>query len=125
MNKKYSESLEDYLEAICLKGGKNVKSIELAKHLDVSRASVNKAINTLIDKGLVEKEYYGDISLTEEGKQVSNNILWKHKLLKKFLINFLDVNEDIASKEACGLEHSISNETASKLENLIEKLEKL
>lgn len=123
--KKYSESLEDYLEAINVKGGQNVKSIELAKHLNVSRASVNKAINTLVDKGLVNKEYYGDISLTEEGKKISSKILWKHKLLKKFLVEFLDVDEEIASEEACGLEHSISDETASKLEELIMKLENI
>ena len=122
--KKYSESLEDYLEAIGLKGGENVKSVELARHLNVSRASVNKAVNTLIDKGLVEKEYYGDISLTEEGKSVSNRILWKHELLKKFLIDILKVSEETASNEACGIEHSISDDTTMKLEKFIEKLEK-
>ena len=122
INKGYSESLEDYLEAICVKGGEHVKSIDLAKELDVSRASVNKAINTLIEKGLVEKAYYGDISLTEEGKVVSKKILWKHKLLKKFFIEVLEVPEKIANKEACGVEHSISDETALKLEKLMEKL---
>jgi Mn-dependent DtxR family transcriptional regulator len=123
-SKRYSESLEDYLEAICLKGGANVKSVELARHLNVSRASVNKAVNTLIEKKLVEKEYYGDISLTEEGQRISNEILRKHKLLKKFLIDILDVPEDIASIEACGIEHSISDETAHKLELLMESLKK-
>ena len=48
-NNRYSESLEDYLEAICLKGGEDVKSVELARLFNVSRASVNKAINTLIE----------------------------------------------------------------------------
>lgn len=122
-SKKYSESLEDYLEAICLKGGENVKSVELARHLNVSRASVNKAINTLIEEKLVNKEYYGNISLTEEGQRVSNKILWKHRLLKKFLVDILEVPEEEASNEACGIEHSISDETAVKLEKLMEKLE--
>lgn len=122
-NKKFSESLEDYLEAICLKGGENVKSVELARHLNVSRASVNKAVNTLIEKKLVEKEYYGDISLTEEGKRISTKILWKHKLLKKFLVEILGVTEETASEEACGIEHSISDDTAFKLEKLVQKLE--
>ncbi|MBI9008836.1 MAG: metal-dependent transcriptional regulator [Tenericutes bacterium] len=122
-NTKYSESLEDYLEAICLKGGEDVKSVELARHLNVSRASVNKAINTLIEKKLVEKEYYGNISLTEEGKKVSKKILWKHRLLKRFLIDHLEVSEEVASHEACGIEHSISDETAEKLEKLMEQLE--
>lgn len=124
VNKVYSESLEDYLEAICLKGGEKVKSVDLARHLNVSRASVNKAINILIEEKLVEKEYYGDISLTEEGQRISNKILWKHRLLKKFLVDVLEVSEEIASKEACGIEHSISDETAQKLEKLMESLKK-
>jgi len=121
--RRYSESLEDYLEAICVKGGEHVKSVELARHLDVSRASVNKAINTLIEKKLVEKEYYGDVSLTEEGKRISNVILWKHKLLKRFLIDILGVSEEVASTEACGIEHTISEDTALKLETLMKTLE--
>lgn len=68
-SKKYSESLENYLEAICMHGGINVRSIDLAKQLKVSRASVNKAINTLIEEGLVEKELYGDISLHQKEKK--------------------------------------------------------
>lgn len=118
-NKKYSESLENYLETICLFGGNHVKSIDLAKHLHVSRASVNKAINTLIEEGLVEKELYGDISLTQAGKEISSKVLWKHNLLKKFLIDVLDVSPKIANTEACGIEHSISDDTAKKLEQLM------
>jgi len=121
-SKKYSESLEDYLEAICMHGGSNVKSIELANQLKVSRASVNKAINTLIDEGLVEKELYGEISLTKRGQELSNKILWKHNLLKKFLIDVLGVPPTRANREACGIEHSISEDTAKKLEELLSKL---
>ena len=121
-NRKYSESLENYLETICLFGGENVKSIDLANHLKVSRASVNKAINTLIDKGLVNKELYGDISLTKEGRKISKNVLWKHNMLKEFLIDILDVEPTLAAKEACGIEHMISNDTAEKLENLMKKI---
>jgi len=121
-NRRYSESLENYLEAICMHGGKHVKSIDLAKQLNVSRASVNKALNTLIDEGMVAKELYGDISLTDKGKELSNKILWKHKLLRKFLIEILKVEPETANHEACGIEHSISDETAEKLEKLIDNL---
>ncbi|MCK5732085.1 MAG: metal-dependent transcriptional regulator [Tenericutes bacterium] len=121
-NKKYSESLENYLETICLFGGDDVKSIDLANHLKVSRASVNKAVNTLIDEGLVEKELYGNISLTEEGKRISRNVLWKHNMLKKFLTDILGVNEELATKEACCIEHVISDDTAKRIENLMIKI---
>ena len=121
-NKKYSESLENYLETICLFGGDNVKSIDLANHLKVSRASVNKAVNSLIDKGLVEKELYGNISLTDEGRKISKNVLWKHNMLKKFLTDVLEVSEEVATEEACCIEHVISNDTAKKVENLMIKI---
>ncbi len=121
-SKKYSESLENYLEAICMHGGINVRSIDLAKQLKVSRASVNKAINTLIEEGLVEKELYGDISLTSKGKEISHKILWKHNLLKSFLVDILKVEPGRANEEACGIEHSISDETGRKLEKFMEQI---
>ncbi len=121
-NSSYSESLEDYLEAIYLLGGNNVKSIDLAKKLSVSRASVNRAVNTLIDKGLVNKELYGDISLTNKGKNTSSTVLRKHKILKKFLIEVLGVSPEVAEDEACGIEHNISVDTADKIEKLVDKL---
>ncbi len=124
MKNNYSESLENYLEAICVKGGEHVKSIDLAKHLNVSRASVNRAINTLIDEGLVEKKPYGDISLTEAGKRVSQKVFWKHKLLRRFLIDFIGVAPDLANEEACGMEHTISDETAEKIEAFMATIEK-
>lgn len=124
MKNNYSESLENYLEAICIKGGEHVKSIDLAKHLNVSRASVNRAINTLIDEGLVEKKPYGDISLTEAGKKVSQKVFWKHKLLRRFLIDFIGVAPDLANEEACGMEHTISDETAEKIEAFMASIEK-
>ncbi len=122
MSKRYSESLENYLETICMLGEEHVKSIDLAKKLNVSRASVNKAINTLMEKGLVDKEPYGDISLTEEGKKVSQNVLWKHNMLKEFLIDVLEVDPSLAVDEACGIEHMISDDTARKLEGLMNKI---
>ncbi len=120
--RKYSESLENYLETIYMFGGIDVKSIDLAKHLDVSRASVNSAINSLIEKKLVTKALYGNISLTDEGVEVSKKILQKHELLKEFLIDILHVPKEQAENEACGIEHVISDFTASQIKKLIKQL---
>lgn len=121
-NKRYSESLENYLETIYMFGGENVKSIDLANHLKVSRASVNNAINSLIEKKLVTKELYGNINLTEEGLEVSKKILGKHELLKAFLIDVLKVNPQQAEDEACGMEHVISDYTANQIKKLMKQL---
>jgi len=120
--KRYSESLEDYLETIYMFGGKDVKSIDLAKHLNVSRASVNNAINSLIKKNLVTKALYGNISLTEEGLEVSRSVLAKHELLKEFLIDILHVKPSLAEEEACGIEHVISDDTARKIKRLTKQI---
>ncbi|MCF7924830.1 MAG: metal-dependent transcriptional regulator [Candidatus Izimaplasma sp.] len=121
-NKRYSESLEDYLETIFMYGGKDVKSVDIAKHLNVSRASVNNALNSLIDKGLVTKELYGNIALTKSGMEVSKKVLEKHELLKEFLIDILGINPEQAEKEACGIEHIISDFTAVQIKKLMNKL---
>ncbi|HKL47404.1 MAG TPA: metal-dependent transcriptional regulator [Candidatus Izemoplasmatales bacterium] len=120
--KRYSESLENYLETIYMFGGKDVKSVDLARHLHVSRASVNNAINSLIEKKLVTKELYGNIALTGEGLEVSKKILQKHELLKEFLIDILHVKPKQAETEACGIEHVISDYTASQIKKLIKEL---
>ena len=119
--KRYSQSLEDYLETIYMYGGKDVKSVDIAKHLNVSRASVNNALNSLIDKGLVTKELYGNIALTDDGIEVSKKILEKHEILKEFLIDILKVKPEQAEKEACGIEHVISDYTASRIKKLMRK----
>lgn len=120
--KRYSESLENYLETIYMFGGKEVKSIDLANYLDVSRASVNNAINSLIEKGLVTKALYGNIDLTEVGLEVAKKVLQKHELLKEFLIDILKVEPEQAEHEACGIEHVISDYTANQIKQLMKKL---
>lgn len=64
---KMSMSHEDYLEAIVMLGGTtqvSVRSVDIATKLGVSKASVNKAMTTLKEKGLADQPYYGDITLT-------------------------------------------------------------
>ncbi|MDD3478461.1 MAG: metal-dependent transcriptional regulator [Candidatus Izemoplasmatales bacterium] len=121
---KYSESLEDYLEAIYMLGGENIRTTDVANHMTCSKASVNRAVNTLQEKGLVQKEPYGDISLTKAGVTQSKRVLKKHLLIKRFLMEVLEVEEERANVEACGIEHNISEDTARRLAGLLEKLEK-
>jgi DtxR family transcriptional regulator, Mn-dependent transcriptional regulator len=116
----FSESLEDYLEAIYLLGGQNVRSVDLANHLGVSKASVNHAIHQLSMNELVEKAPYGDIHLTSQGMDFSVRILRKHQVIKQFLTDILGVDDSTAELEACGIEHNISDDTLNRLISLIE-----
>jgi Mn-dependent DtxR family transcriptional regulator len=117
---RFSESLEDYLEAIEMLGGKNVRSVDIANKLNVSKASVNRAVNTLIQNGLVVKALYGDISLTVAGVATSENVLKKHLVIKRFLVEVLGIDAMVAEQEACGIEHNISDETLTRFEKLVE-----
>ena len=116
-------SHEDYLEAIVMLGGTtevSVRSVDIATKLDVSKASVNKAISSLKEKGLADQPYYGDITLTEEGYAYGMSV---HHMLFTFLTKALGIPEGQAEKEACLMEHAISDESFKKWSSYINKLD--
>ncbi len=106
-------SNEDYLEAI-LRLNKNgsTRSVDVANELKVTKPAVSVAANDLISKGLITKEAYGDIILTEAGRKVALSITCKHVLLKKFLLT-IGATEENAEVECCKLEHIFSDHTIS------------
>lgn len=122
---KISMSHEDYLEAIVMLGGTttaSVRSVDIATKLGVSKASVNKAMNALKEKGFAEQPYYGDVTLTEDGYAYGTSVLERHELLFKFLTKELGIPEDTADAEACLMEHAISDESFEKWVSYIKSL---
>ena len=122
---KMSMSIEDYLEAIVMLGGTTqsaVRSVDISRELNVSKASVNKAINTLKDRGLAEQPFYGDITLTEEGYSYGQSVLERHRLLTRFLVEVLGIPADRAEEEACEMEHAISDESFENWKAYIQKV---
>nr|WP_307992975.1 metal-dependent transcriptional regulator [uncultured Niameybacter sp.] len=115
------QSGEDYLETVLeleqLYGV--VRSIDIAKKLNVSRPSVNKAINNLKEAGMVTQQSYGDIKLTDLGRKTAKDIIYRHTLIKKFLTYVLGLSPQIAEADACKIEHILSPETIEKLEDFI------
>ena len=119
-------SHEDYLEAIVMLGGTteaSVRSVDIATKLGVSKASVNKAVNALKDRGLVDQPYYGDVTLTPEGYEYGQHVLDRHKLLTYFLINVIHLDPETAEDEACQMEHAISDESFEKWRTFIKKMQ--
>lgn len=114
---KISPSQEDYLERILFIRKKNgtVRVTDLAVEMNISKPSVNKAINNLKAQGLVDHERYGLLSLTSKGEQLAKDVERRHLILKKFLYEVLNVEEEKAEKEACLIEHGISLDTVEKL----------
>lgn len=123
---KMSKSHEDYLEAIVMLGGTDeapVRSVDVAAKMGVSKASVNKAVNSLKEKGLLDQPYYGDITLTPEGFEYGSAVLERHHLLFTFLTKVLGIPEDRADAEACMMEHAISDESFEKWSAYIKSLD--
>lgn len=122
---KVSMSHEDYLEAIIMLGGtteQSVRSVDIAKKMEVSKASVNKAIGALKEKGLADQPYYGDITLTEYGYEYASAVYRRHRYLTAFLERGLGIDPVVAEQEACLMEHAISDESFEKWVRYIDEL---
>lgn len=114
---RMTQANEDYLEAVYeLAGGegKPVRSVDLANKLDVSKASVNKAISVLKTNGYVEQEPYGDVFLTKQGAEYGRSVYRRHLALFHFLTDMLGVDPEVAEEEGCMMEHAISDGTLDK-----------
>ena len=115
--KKLSHSMEDYIEAIYVISltNKVIRVKEIAKFLKVKTPSVVDAVRKLIEKGLVEHEKYGYLELTEDGFRLAREVYEKHKKIYKFLRDILGVSEKVSKKDACNIEHYISEEVLDRM----------
>lgn len=114
---KLSKSHEDYLEAIVMLGGtpeQPVRSVDVANKLGVSKASVNKAITLLKERGFLDQPYYGDITLTQDGYEYAQSVYKRHRYLTGFLEKALGIDPEVAEEEACLMEHAISDDSFEK-----------
>jgi Mn-dependent DtxR family transcriptional regulator len=118
-----TSSSQDYLETLLKlsESDARVRSVDVANALQVSRASVSKAMGILKEMGLILQEKYGTVTLTEEGKKAAKAVKKRHNTLKGFLLDILEVGEEAAEQDACRMEHVISLETLEKLEQFIQK----
>ena len=123
--KNLYKSGEDYLEAVLFierKKGR-VKSIDVANYLGVSRPSVNRALTNLQEMGYVSKPIYGEVTITDEGRKRAEVVAKKHVALTQLLTDVLGVSHEVAEKDACKIEHDISDETTEKLIEYLKKTE--
>lgn len=109
---KLTVSAEDYLEAALLLelNGERIKVTSIAENLGVSKPAVTNALSELAAKGLMNKQPYGDIKLTDEGRAAARAVYGKHTLLREFLCA-LGVSPQTAEIDCCKIEHDLSDET--------------
>jgi len=118
-----NESMEMYLETVYVleTSHGHAHGVEIAKRLGVSKPSVSKAMNYLKEKGLINKESYGTITLTDEGRQVSERIYANHNLIMRFLEHSLKLSADEANENACKMEHILSEKMVKAIEAYLHK----
>ena len=115
-----SMASEDYLESIYrimdAQGAfeTGIRSVDVAEQLEVSKASVNKAISTLKEHGMVEQTRYGRVTLTDEGREYAKDVWHRHRTLRLFLTEELGVDAETADDEACLMEHALSADTMAR-----------
>ena len=116
---KIQESAENYLEAILALSEKgNVRSIDVAQHLNFSKPSVSRAMSLLRENGYVIMDDDGLLHLTDTGYEIASRIYERHQLLTTWLTR-LGVDPKVAQADACRIEHDISEETFQRLKDHI------
>lgn len=124
-SKNLSASMQDYLEAILEleERGETVRVTDIANKLRIAKASVNQTLNKFKKKGLVRQEMYGPVELTQEGRHMAEKIRQAHRLLKRFLVEVLGVDPEVAEEDACRMEHAVSAHTMERLTEFLSRYE--
>ena len=109
---KIYESGENYLETILIlqKERGHVRSIDVATELNFSKPSISRAMGILKGAGYITIDDGGNIHLTEMGKRTAEGIYERHRLIARYFVEALDVDQKIALQDACRIEHVISAE---------------
>ena len=113
---KLYESGEDYLEAVLMLQKKNgmVRSVDLARHMEVSKPSVCHAVATLRDGGFLTMGEDHFLHLTDVGREVAERIYERHCFFTEQLIA-TGVDPKTAEADACRIEHIISQDSFEKI----------
>ena len=118
------ESGEMYLESIYVlsKKGGQVRSVDVGEYLGYSKPSVSRAVGLLKKGGYLLMDKYGHLTLKDTGLEIAQKIYDRHTLLSRVLMK-LGVSEDVATADACKLEHAISDESYEAIKSYLNKIE--
>ena len=118
-----NESAENYLETILMLKKKtgHVRSVDIARELSFTKASVSVAMKSFREKGYITIDENGSISLTGEGMKSAEKGYERHHIIANALIA-LGVDEITAFQDSCRIEHVISDESFNKLKEYLNKL---
>ncbi len=116
------ESSEDYLERILILHEEQDKviALDIANSFGYSKASISRAMKKLRENDYITISTDGNIELTSKGIKVAKKIYERHKLLTE-MFERIGVTKEIALKDACKIEHDLSDETFEAIKAHINK----
>lgn len=117
------ESAEDYLETMLMLREENgfIRSLDIAKHLGVTKPSVSYAVKTLKENGYITVDENKLITLTPSGLEIAERVYNRHKKLTSFFV-LLGVDVKTAREDACKIEHDISEDSFNAICKMSDKL---
>ena len=117
---KLHASGEDYLEAILVlqKQKGIVRSVDVARHMEVTKPSVCHAVATLREGGFLTMDSDYFLHLTDVGREVAEKIYERHCFFTEQLIA-AGVDPKTAEADACRIEHIISDESFDRLKEAV------
>lgn len=115
------ESGENYLETILILGNRNgsVRSVDVAAELGYSKASISRAMGVLRENGYITMEPSGELVFTDKGRTKAEAVYERHRLISIFLQCSLGLSKELADKDACRIEHIVSEETFERIKNYV------
>ena len=118
---KIHASGEDYLEAVLILQKKQgmVRSVDLARHMEVSKPSVSHAVKTLREGGFLTMDQDYCLHLTAIGRDVAEKIYERHQFFTEQLVA-AGVDWETAEQDACRIEHAISDTSFQKLKEKVQ-----
>ena len=121
MRKFINESAENYLETILILSKKLpvVRAVDIANELDFKKSSVSIAMKNLREKEHITVTDAGYVYLTDAGREIAEMIYERHEVISKGLMA-LGVPQEIATEDACRIEHVISKESFEAVKNYIQ-----
>ena len=116
-----SASKEDYLRGIyhLMEDNKDVKSVELANYLNITKPSVSQMLQELDKEGMIDYKRYSRLKLTDKGRKIAEKVTFKHRIIETFLKSMLKINSTEIHEEAHRLEHAFSDKSINRLRKML------
>lgn len=116
-----NKSVEDYIKIILTLGGdkRYVGTVEVARQLEIKAPSVTQMFKRLNELGLVIYKPRIGVKLSDKGFHEAAKILRRNLIFRAFLTEILGLSEEEAVKEACKLEHVVTDEVLERILKLI------